>query len=293
MEKEEDIKLDHMEKKKRAFNWLLPKDWTKLSRNVWNDVSSPREKYHLEHGATFSKKLAKRVIKIYSKPEDLVFDPFLGTGTTLVAARELGRRGIGIELVEKFVKIAQRALSQRTLGEGPEQKVIHDDCRNLLEYVEPNSIQLTFTSPPYANFIHKSVEDRAKTHKDSWIVKRNISVVKPYSDDPRDFGNLPYDEFLKETKDVLNKIFEVTKPGGYNIWVVKDCRDTKRGKPYIDFHSDLGHLGEEVGFKYHDLIIWDQNEQRSLVLLGYPTIFYTNQNCSFLVVMRKPTKGQM
>ena len=40
-------------------------------------------------------------------------------------------------------------------------------------------------------------------------------------------------------------------------------------------------------FKLHDLIVWDQNEQRSLVLLGYPSVFYTNQNCSFIVVMRK------
>jgi len=49
----------------------------------------------------------------------------------------------------------------------------------------------------------------------------------------------------------------------------------------------LANLGEEVGFKLHDLIIWDQNEQRSLVLLGYPSIFYINQNCSFIVIMRK------
>ena len=47
----------------------------------------------------------------------------------------------------------------------------------------------------------------------------------------------------------------------------------KNGIPYIPFHSDLAMLGEQVGFKYHDLIVWDQNEQRSLVLLGYPSVF--------------------
>lgn len=278
------------ERRKKAFNRLLPKEWASLSRNVWNDVSSPREKHHLKHGATFSKALASRVITIYSKEGDLVLDPFLGTGTTLLAAKELGRRGIGIELVEKFVKLARNLLSQQTLVAGPEQKVIHDDCRNLLKHIEPESVQVMFTSPPYANFIYKSIEDRTTTHKTSWIVEKNISRVRPYSDDTRDFGNLPYDDFLKELKDVLKKLFIVTKKGGYNVWVVKDYRDTKRGRPYIDFHSDLAHLGEEVGFKYHDLIIWDQNAQRSLVLLGYPSIFYTNQNCSFLIVFHKPDK---
>jgi len=279
---------DPRRQRKITFNGLTAKEWTRLSRNVWNDVSSPREKYHLEHGATFSKALAARVITMYSKEGDLVLDPFLGTGTTLFAARELGRRGIGIELNEKFVKLARRLLSQKTLVRGPEQNVIHDDCRNLLKHVEPESVQVMLTSPPYANFIHKSIEDRKTTHKTSWIVEKNISRVKPYSDDQRDFGNLPYEDFLRDIKAVLEDLLIVTKRGGYNLWVVKDYRDTQRGIPYIGFHSDLGHIGEEVGFKYHDLIIWDQNDQRTLVLLGYPTVFYTNQNCSFLVVFRKP-----
>ena len=50
---------------------------------------------------------------------------------------------------------------------------------------------------------------------------------------------------------------------------------------------NLARIGEEAGFKFHDLIVWDQNAQRSLILLGYPSVFYTNQNCSFIVVFRK------
>ena len=144
------------------------------------------------------------------------------------------------------------------------------------------------TSPPYANFIHKSVEDRKNTHKTSLIKYANRSSVKPYSEDKKDFGNLGYDGFLKEIESFMNKLFNVTKQGGYNIWVVKDYRNTKSNIPYIDFHTAIAKIGESAGFKYHDLIVWDQTGQRKLVLLGYPTIFYTNQNCSFLVVLRKP-----
>jgi DNA modification methylase len=279
---------------KVGFNGLTPKEWTRLSKSVWTarEVSSPREWYHLEHGATFSVALAERVIKIYTRKGDLVLDPFLGVGTTLVAAKKLGRRGIGIELYEKFVELAKHVLSQQTLVESPEQRVIQDDCRNLLQWVEPNSVQLMFTSPPYANFIHRSVEDRLKTHKTSRLVLDNKSVVKPYGEDPRDFGNLPYDEFLKEIQSLMEKLFIVTKPGGYNIWVVKDHRDPQNGIPFIDVHSDIAHAGEKAGFLYHDLIIWDQNEQRSLVLLGYPSVFYVNINHTFLVVLRKPLENR-
>jgi DNA modification methylase len=148
------------------------------------------------------------------------------------------------------------------------------------------------TSPPYANFIHRSVEDRTKTHKTSRFVIDNKSVVKPYGEDPRDFGNLPYDDFIKEIQNLMEKLFIVTKPGGYNVWVVKDHRDPQNGRPFIDVHSDIAHAGERVGFLYHDLIIWDQNEQRSLVLLGYPSVFYVNINHTFLVVLRKPPENR-
>jgi len=276
--------------KKTGFNGLSPKEWARLSKSVWpaKEVSSAREWYHLKHGATFSVALAERAIRIYTKEGDLVLDPFVGVGTTLVAARNLKRRGIGIELYEKFVRIAKQVLGQKTLTEAPEQTIICDDCRNLLKWVEPNSVQLMFTSPPYANFIHRSIEDRKKTHKNSWLVLKNVSVVKPYGEDSRDFGNLPYDKFLEEIKELMKKLFIVTKPGGYNVWVVKDHRDPQGGHPLIPVHSDFARIGEEVGFIYHDLIIWDQNEQRSLVLLGYPSVFYVNINHTFLVVLRKP-----
>ena len=155
------------------------------------------------------------------------------------------------------------------------------------KYLEDDSVQLTLTSPPYADFIHKTILDRKTAHKNSAIVSKNNSKTKPYSDLSEDFGNLPYDKFLKESKILLEKIYKKTRPNGYNAWVVKDYRDTKNKIPYIPFHSDLARIGEEAGFKFHDLIVWDQNAQRSLILLGYPSVFYSNQNCSFIVIFRK------
>lgn len=125
-------------------------------------------------------------------------------------------------------------------------RVANDDCRSMLQYVEPNSIQVTVTSPPYADFIRKSVADRAVTHKKSVIRLENNSTVKPYSDDERDFGNLPYQKFLQQIKFILKVNRVVTKIGGYSAWVVKDYRDTKNKIPYVPFHSDLARAGEEV-----------------------------------------------
>lgn len=274
----------------KAFNGLSAREWTALSRNVWNDVSSPRNKRHLEHGAVYPRKLAERLITMYSRPGDLIFDPFAGIGTTLIAAHGLDRPSVGIELNPRFVELANEWIDEeRDLFslDRTAPTLYTEDARNMEQLLEPASVQASVTSPPYADFIRRSVADREKTHKTSRIVHDNNSRVRAYSDDPRDFGNLAYGDFLRETRELLASLYAVTMSGGYSAWVVKDYRLPPE-RPYVSFHSDLAHLAEEVGWLWHDLVVWDQNQHRRLVLLGYPSRFYTNQNCSFIVVLRRP-----
>jgi site-specific DNA-methyltransferase (adenine-specific) len=67
------------------------------------------------HGATFPKSLARRAIEGWSHNDAVILDPFCGTGTSLVAAREEGRRAIGIEISEKYCEIAVKRLAQGVL----------------------------------------------------------------------------------------------------------------------------------------------------------------------------------
>ena len=269
---------------------MTAREWTQASKSVWTakDVSSPREPHHKEHGATFPVSLAEAGIQRYTAPGDTVLDPFLGVGDTLIACRNLSRRGIGFEIYERFCTITKKILMQNTLIESNiEQHVYNTDCRNLDQYVAADTVQLTFTSPPYANFIQQSVRDRHTTHKNSRLVSKNNSVVKQYGIDKSDFGNLEYPEFMESVTKLMKTLYRVTKPGGYNVWVVKDHRMAKKKIPYVPVHSDIMKAGEDAGFTMHDLVIWDQNDQRALVVLGYPTVFYHNINHTFLVILRK------
>ena len=60
------------------------------------------------HPAPFPEELPRRLIKLYSYPDDLVLDPFSGSGTTLVAAKRLGRYSVGVEINPVFCALTER-----------------------------------------------------------------------------------------------------------------------------------------------------------------------------------------
>lgn len=68
-----------------------------------------------EHPATRSKEASNFLVKWWSEETDVILDPFMGAGTTLVSAKEFGRHAIGIEIEEKYCEIAARRLAQEVL----------------------------------------------------------------------------------------------------------------------------------------------------------------------------------
>jgi site-specific DNA-methyltransferase (adenine-specific) len=91
-------------------NW---QDWSRLTQSVWS--INPSLPFYKEHPATFPAALPARLTLLFSPAGGMVVDPFCGTGTTLVAARSLGRKAIGIEINEAYCEIAAKRLSQGAL----------------------------------------------------------------------------------------------------------------------------------------------------------------------------------
>jgi len=97
--------------------------WAFGKPHVWHDdlntlMSVWRIRFDYDdnaHPCSFPIEIAKRPIASSSDPNDLILDPFMGSGTTLVAAKELHRRCIGIELEEASCEIAVNRLAQEVL----------------------------------------------------------------------------------------------------------------------------------------------------------------------------------
>lgn len=83
-------------------------------RTVWDVNTEPRRAGDggvEDHPAVMPMALASQCISITSEPGDIVLDPYAGSGTTLLAARELNRRWVGIELSPSFVDLIERRLA--------------------------------------------------------------------------------------------------------------------------------------------------------------------------------------
>lgn len=85
---------------------LTPEEWREWGyRQIW-EIPSVRS--NDVHPAMFPMELAQRVIRLYTDKGDLVLDPFLGSGTTALAAIRTNRNFIGIEMMEKYAELAEK-----------------------------------------------------------------------------------------------------------------------------------------------------------------------------------------
>jgi len=72
------------------------------------------ESSNKKHSAVFPKELPSWFIKLFTRPGDVILDPFLGSGTTSIAAFQLDRNSIGIEIQEEYHKLAVKNINEQT-----------------------------------------------------------------------------------------------------------------------------------------------------------------------------------
>jgi DNA modification methylase len=97
--------------RERILSVISVENHQKWFRQIWTDVTGASTR---DHPAPFPSELAERLVRMYSFVGDTVLDPFMGTGTTNLAAARWGRNSIGIEVDAQYFKQAKSRLASMT-----------------------------------------------------------------------------------------------------------------------------------------------------------------------------------
>jgi modification methylase len=101
---------EKVDKNLKELSRMTKEEWNTYFQGHWN-FNGVRQNRHI---AMFPEKLPKRLIKMFSFVGDTVLDPFIGSGTTSLAAKNLGRNSIGYEINSKFIEIIKQKLDVET-----------------------------------------------------------------------------------------------------------------------------------------------------------------------------------
>ena len=130
------------------LNNLTGKEWIQFTKSWFKVSSRQRKNNEIQHPAKYPEELVEEFIKFFTKEDELVLDPFLGVGSTIVAAEALGRKGIGIELNSDFYNVCIERCSSNAC-------IINGDSRTAINKVKNDSVDFIMTSPPYWNILSK------------------------------------------------------------------------------------------------------------------------------------------
>lgn len=222
----------------------------------------------MSHPATFPTILGEEFINFFTKPGDWVIDPFLGSGSTLIAARLLGRNGVGIELYQDFARFSRKCIS--SISSNTKHVVLKGDSLNVLPTLKQRGfpeMDFCLTSPPYWCQLSSSSKTNEKQQE-----RLTRGLKSSYGTHKRDIGNIDdYGRFLALQEKIFKELYQVMRDKSYLVvitnnvyrngrlhplafdtfrslsqfWTPKDeriwCQSDKKLRPFGMFHSYIGN----------------------------------------------------
>lgn len=266
---------------KNKLNELTGKEWIKFTKSWFIHKPPRRKETEILHPAKYPESLVKEFIKFFTKKNEWVIDPFMGTGSTLIASAESQRNCVGIELQKKYHKIS----SDRIKKLGTDNKIIPllGSSFELKKLLSENNIHNDFdyciTSPPYWNQLERN-SIRQKNRKEN-----GLDTI--YSKSKNDLGNVKdYNEFLDQQSLIFDNIYDVMKPGGYLTIITNNIYAD--GKLYpLAFDTAVSLTNRKSkSWILKDEKIW-LHDDKPLIALGVNNAWVGNRHHQYCLIFRK------
>lgn len=254
------------------INCLTPKDWIKAQLGVWEFFYEGRDIRDKNlHPATYPIALSSRCIELFTHAGELVLDPFAGSGTTLVSARDLDRNAVGFDLNNQYTALANSRLDQQPLISQSKQIAVTSDARHIPDYIEPETVSLIVTSPPYSNLLNRKRKNKSRRGDER--ANEQLGRIEQYSQDPRDLGTLSPESFQLEMERIFGGLLPLLKRRAHCVINVPDMwwNNTR-----ITLHINVIEALRAAGYELRNIIIWDRrNVVNRIGIFGWPSNYIT------------------
>ncbi len=264
------------------LNDLTGKEWIKFSKSWFIHRPPRRKKDEILHPAKFPETLVEEFISFFTKEGDWVFDPFMGTGSTLIAAGCLKRNAAAVEISKEYFNIAKKRVNKENYSS--KLFALHGSSEKLERVLEKNDLgkikfNYIITSPPYWNQLERnSIRQKARSDK---------GLATKYSENKNDLGNiLDYDEFLERQAKIFDNVFSITKKNSYLTIITNNVYYKGRLFPLAyDTAVSLTRRGDK-SWVLKDEKIWLQDD-KALIALGVNNAWVSNRHHQYCLIFRK------
>lgn len=277
--------------KPQALNCLAAKEWLKCQLGVWTfkyDSTDMRDK--TKHPATFPVSLPAKIIELMTHKGELVVDPFVGSGSTLLACNQLMRNCVGFDINPKYVELASGRIPPPSMYSQAKQVVVCADSMDAKDHLSPETVKLVMTSPPYSDQLNRKRKAKSnRGDRNSRAALARIGKVEQYSQDPRDLGTMGFRAFSTRMTEMFSRMLPLMTADGQCVINIGDM--------YVDgtsipLHIHVINAIEAAGFEYRNTIIWDKLRMiQKTGIFGYPSNFITiGGSFEYILHFRVPKK---
>ena len=257
-------------KDNKELSKMTNEEWNTYFAGHWNFAGARQNNKHI---AMFPEELPKRLIKMFAFVGETVLDPFAGSGTTSLAAKNLGRNSVGYEINADFIEVIKQKLNidQLEIDEKTYEFLTEESIKNFhskietLPYIfsDPHKLELK-VDPKKMQFGSKIDNKSQKPKEELFTVKEVISPEKIKLSNNLTIKLIGIKENPKVNGKATTFIMEKTK--GKKVFLKYDevkydkennllCYLYLQNKTFINAHlikNGLAHVDKSVNFKYLD-----------------------------------------
>ena len=233
--------------KRNKLNDLTGKEWLKLTKSFWISEKCKDDKYAYKHPAPYLIKDTQKLISLFTKSGMKVLDPFVGSGTTIVAASNINRYGIGIDLSEEYVNLSKERFASKGIPEDMYELYLGDSLK-VLDSFDSDYFDYIVTSPPYHNILKNTAGGIRSDNSSKGFRNGTRQGIEFYSDKLEDLGNQEtFDDFLNLLSKIMKKCYKKLKNGKYCSIVISDFTVDKKE---VCVQGYIVKMMEKIGFEF-------------------------------------------